>query len=69
MNETIRELKCSKLANITQMVFNCLTLDPETRSSDRELIKTVYSEYYGIFNQPFHHLCALNLKSSFSSID
>ena len=54
--------------NITQMVWYCLENHPETRSSDRSLILTIYSEFYGVFSQPFFKVLDRNDLPSFESI-
>ena len=54
--------------NITQMVWFCLEQYPETRSSDRSLILHIYSEFYGVFNQPFFKVLDRNDLPSFESI-
>lgn len=57
-----------RLHNITQMVWHCLELYPETRSSDRSLILHVYSEFYGVFSQPFFKVIDNTDLPSFESI-
>ena len=57
-----------RMQSITQMVWHCLESYPETRSSDRELILQIYSEFYGVFNQPFFKVLDRNDLPSFESI-
>ena len=56
------------MTNITQMVWYCLQKYPETRSSDRSLILTVYSEFCGVFSQPFFKVMDNTDLPSFESI-
>lgn len=57
-----------RLNNITQMVWHCLTKYPETRNSDRKLALYVYSEFYGVFNQPFNRVIENTDLPSFETI-
>lgn len=56
------------LYTINQMVWFCLEQYPETRSSDRSLILTLYSEFYGVDCQPFFRVLERNDLPSFESI-
>ena len=57
-----------RLRQITQMVEFCLDRYPETRSSDRELIKVLYEEFYSIWAEPFYMVLNRNDLPSFESI-
>lgn len=57
-----------RLRNITQMVWWCLDHFPETRGDDRELIKTLYDEFYGVWNEPFYMVLNRKELPSFESI-
>ena len=57
-----------RLRQITQMVEWCLDRYPETRSSDRELIKVLYEEFYSIWAEPFYMVLNRNDLPSFESI-
>lgn len=56
------------MSNITAMVWHCLEKYPETRNSDRSLILTVYSEFCGVFSQPFFKVMDNTDLPSFESI-
>lgn len=56
------------LTNITQMTWYCLEKYPETRSSDRSLILHIYSEFYGVFSEPFFKVMDRSDLPSFESI-
>lgn len=56
------------LSKITQMVWHCLEHYPETRSSDRSLILHVYSQFYGVFSEPFFKVLDRSDLPSFESI-
>ena len=56
------------MSNITQMVWYCLQNYPETRNSDRSLILTLYSEFCGVFSQPFFKVMSNTDLPSFESI-
>ena len=56
------------MTNVTQMVWYCLNKYPETRSSDRSLILTIYSEFCGVFSQPFYKVLDDPDLPSFESI-
>ena len=43
----------NELKTVTQMVLECLEKYPETRNSDRALIRRVYEDYYDIAWQAF----------------
>ena len=58
----------SRLNKIRDMVWHCLTLYPETRSSDRELILHLYTDFYGVFSQPFFKVLDRTDLPSFESI-
>lgn len=56
------------LYKVSDMVYQALLLHPETRSSDRELISVIYSDFYGVFNQPFYKVMDRTDLPSFESI-
>jgi hypothetical protein len=56
------------LNTIRDKVWHCLTLYPETRSSDRELILHLYTDFYGVFSQPFFKVLDRDDLPSFESI-
>lgn len=56
------------LTNITQMTWYCLEHYPETRSSDRSLILHIYSQFYGIYSEPFCKVMDRSDLPSFESI-
>lgn len=57
-----------KLRNVTQMVWWCLDFYPETRADDRELIKVLYDEFYGVCNEPFYMVLRRRDLPSFETI-
>ena len=57
-----------RLRQITQMVEWCLDRYPETRSSDRELIKVLYEEFYSVWGEPFYMVMNRHDLPSFESI-
>lgn len=56
------------LNNITAKVWYLLDKYPETRNSDRTLILYYYSEFEGVFNQPFNRVMGNGDLPSFESI-
>lgn len=56
------------LYKVSDMVWQTLMTHPETRSDDRELILTIYSDFYGVFNQPFYKVMDRKDLPSFESI-
>lgn len=56
------------LYKISDMVWQTLKMHPETRNSDRELISVIYSDFYGVFNQPFFKVMDRTDLPSFESI-
>lgn len=56
-----------RMRQVTQMVYQMLTTIPDTRSSDRELIKELYAEFYHVYTQPFYEVMNMSLPS-FESI-
>ena len=58
----------SRMQKVTAMVWWCLERYPETRSSDRKLILYIYSEFYGVYNQPFNQVIERSDLPSFESI-
>ena len=56
------------MRTLTQKVWWCLQNHPETRSSDRSLILTLYSEFYGVFSTPFYKVMDDGDLPSFESI-
>ena len=57
-----------RLRTLTQKVWFCLEKHPETRSDDRELIKTLYDEFYGVWSEPFYMVLNRKELPSFESI-
>ena len=58
----------AQLKNVTEMVWQCLTTNPETRSDDRRLIEVLYDEYYGVWDQPFYKVVNRKDLPSFETI-
>ena len=56
------------LYKVSDMVWQMLKIHPETRSSDRELILNLYSDFYGIFSEPFYKVMDRKDLPSFESI-
>ena len=56
------------LYKVSDMVWQTLMTHPETRNSDRELIAVIYSDFYGVFNQPFYKVMDRTDLPSFESI-
>ena len=56
------------LYKVSDMVWQTLMVHPETRSSDRELIMNIYSDFYGIFSEPFYKVMDRTDLPSFESI-
>ena len=56
------------LYKVSDMVWQTLMIHPETRSSDRELILNLYSDFYGIFSEPFYKVMDRTDLPSFESI-
>lgn len=57
-----------RLRTLTQKVWFCLDKYPETRADDRDLIKTLYDEFYGVCNEPFYMVLNRKDLPSFESI-
>jgi len=58
----------NRLKNVSDMVFHCLTLYPDTRNSDRDLILRLYEDFYNIYEQPFYKVMCDSRLPSFESI-
>ena len=58
----------NRLKRISDMVYHCLTLYPDTRGNDRELVLRLYEDFYNVYEQPFYKIMLRPDLPSFESI-